>query len=259
MLFRSIPFEVYAFSDQGYWNTKDAHSAAAQKEREDAYTNDGKRRSENAGSTRDVVMFNFLSSRMNAADYEAAKTCLWNWRQMGTCDYRYGLNGTPTTAALFAAADLVEGFIKRTRVQIAHTVVLTDGEPTDQIEYNHSMQDKRTGTNGDRYYGRTAVVIADERTGASYDLNRVRKLETSSNGYRHYKGYFQFGTEGIPETVRAPHAMIAVDIVRRRTGSKVHWIGLVSSRRGVDPASYGMVCKTNEWKRDGFKIGRAHV
>jgi hypothetical protein len=27
------------------------------------------------------------------------------------------------------------------------------------------------------------------------------------------------------------------------------------SRRAVDPAHYGMVCKTNEWKRDGFVRG----
>jgi hypothetical protein len=45
-------------------------------------------------------------------------------------------------------------------------------------------------------------------------------------------------------------------MIRRRTGSKVHWIGLVGySRRGVEPSRYNMVCKTNEWKRDGFIRG----
>jgi hypothetical protein len=199
-------------------------------------------------------MLNFLSSRMNGAEYEAAKTCLWNWRQMGTCDHRYALNGTPTTAALVAAADLVESFVKRTRVQIAHTVVLTDGEPTDCIDFN---MDAVTGTtaNSRDYSKRSAVVIADPRTGATYDLSRLRKYTKDEYGYRKFAGYFQFGSEGIPETVQYPHAMIAADIIRRRTGAKIHWIGLTLHRKSIDPSHYGMKCKDNNWKRDGFMRG----
>jgi len=248
-----IPFEVYAFSDMGYYNTKDGYSAQGKAERETAYTQDSERRQNALLTTKGLTMMNLLSSRMNSADYEAAKTCLWNWRQMGSCDYRYGLNGTPTTAALVAAADLVEAFIKRSRIQIAHTVVLTDGEPTDAIEFNWHKYNPSAGY---RRESRTAVVITDERTGAAYDLNRVTKYGTDTHGYRVHKGFFQFGTNGVPDTVRHPQCMIAVDILRRRTGSKVHWIGLVGySRRAVEPAHYGMVCKTNEWKRDGFVRG----
>jgi hypothetical protein len=248
-----VPFEVYAFSDMGYFKTKDGYSAEGKKEREAAYDQDSERRRNALVTTANVTMMNLLSSRMNGADYEAAKTCLWNWRQMGSCDYRYGLNGTPTTAALVAAADLVEAFIKRSRVQIAHTVVLTDGEPTDEIQFNwHKYDNTRDYSRMDK----TAVVITDERTGAAYDLNRVRKYTKDQYGYRKLAGYFQFGTNGIPDTARNPQCMIAVDIVRRRTGSKVHWIGLVAhSRRAIDPSHYGMVCKTNEWKRDGFIRG----
>lgn len=244
-----VPFEVYAFSDCGYYSTKDSYSDAGKKEREAAYDADYKRRKDSSVHTRDVTMFNLLSSRMNSADYEAAKTCLWNWRQMGSCDLRYSLNGTPTTAALMAAADLVEAFIKRSRVQIAHTVVLTDGEPTDTMEFNWDKS-------GTRYSNRTAVVLTDHRTGAAYDLNRVTKWTKDEHGYRKHGGYFNFGTNGIPNTVSNPHAMIAVDIVRRRTGAKMHWIGLVgNTRRAIDPTRWGMVCKTNEWKRDGFVRG----
>lgn len=248
-----VPFEVYAFSDMGYFKTKDGYSAEGKKEREAAYDQDTERRRNALVTTANVTMMNLLSSRMNGADYEAAKTCLWNWRQMGSCDYRYGLNGTPTTAALVAAADLVEAFIKRSRVQIAHTVVLTDGEPTDEIQFNwHKYDNTRDYIGMDK----TAVVITDERTGAAYDLNRVRKYTKDKYGYRKLAGYFQFGTDGIPDTARNPQCMIAVDMVRRRTGSKVHWIGLVAhSRRAIDPSHYGMVCKTNEWKRDGFIRG----
>jgi hypothetical protein len=248
-----VPFEVYAFSDIGYFKTKDGYSAEGKKEREAAYDQDSERRRNALVTTANVTMMNLLSSRMNGADYEAAKTCLWNWRQMGSCDYRYGLNGTPTTAALVAAADLVEAFIKRSRIQIAHTVVLTDGEPTDEIQFNWHKYDPSLDYIG---MDKTAVVITDERTGAAYDLNRVRKYTKDQYGYRKVAGYFQFGTDGIPDTARNPQCMIAVDILRRRTGSKVHWIGLVAhSRRAIDPSHYGMVCKTNEWKRDGFIRG----
>lgn len=246
-----VPFEVYAFSDAGYYNTKDGYSTEGRAERDAAYDADHKRRVAASVNTRDVVMFNLLSSRMNGADYEAAKTCLWNWRQMGTCDYRYALNGTPTTAALVAAADLVEAFIKRSRVQIAHTVVLTDGEPTDQMEFNWHKHQSNGGDNG-----RKAVVLTDPRTGAAYDLNRVTKWGKDTYGYRKRNGYFQFGDAGIPDRCEYPHAMIAVDIIRRRTGAKMHWIGLASGyRRNMEPSRYGMVCKTHDWKRDGFMRG----
>lgn len=248
-----VPFEVYAFSDMGYYATKDGYSTEGRAERDAAYDADHKRRTAASVNTKEVVMLNLLSSRMNGADYEAAKCCLWNWRQMGTCDYRYALNGTPTTAALVAAADLVEAFIKRSRVQIAHTVVLSDGEPTDQMEFNWSKY-PRTSTSS--LSSRIAVVIDDERTGASYDLNRVTKFGKDTYGYRKRNGYFQFGTNGIPDNCRHPHAMIAVDIIRRRTGAKMHWIGLVAyTRRTVEPSNYEMVCKTNNWKRDGFLRG----
>ena len=252
-----IPFEVYAFSDMGYYATKDGYSKEGQAERDAAYAADHERRAASSVNTRAVVMLNLLSSRMNGSDYEAMKSCLWNWRQMGTCDYRYGLNGTPTTAALVAAADLVEGFIKRTRVQIAHTVVLTDGEPTDQMEFNWTKFDKGGYRSGYRSTSRTAVVLTDHRTGASYDLNRVQKWTKDQHGYRKSNGYFQFGTDGIPETVGNPHSMIAVDIVRRRTGAKMHWVGLVGGygSRSVEPSRYSMKCNSSNWKRDGFIRG----
>ena len=254
-----IPFEVYAFSDQGYYLTKDGYSKEGQAEREDAYTADHARRTAASVNTRDVVMLNLLSSRMNGADYEAAKTCLWNWRQMGTCDYRYGLSGTPTTAALMAAADLVETFLKRTRVQIVHTVVLTDGEPTDQMEFNWTKHQTTNGGAVRDYHStsRTAVVLTDHRTGAAYDLNRVQKWGKDAYGYRKSHGYFQFGTNGIPNTVVNPHSMIAVDIIRRRTGAKMHWVGLVAggSRRTLEPSRYSMKCDASNWKRDGFIRG----
>lgn len=251
----SVPFEVYAFSDQHYGTSSDYFSKASSAERDAEWAAEAARRDGNALSTRNVTMLNLLSSRMSGADYEAAKCCLWNWRQMGTNDTRYSLNGTPTTAALLAAAPLVEAFIRRTRVQIAHTVVLTDGEPTDEINFSWRHHEKISGnTNG--YGNGVAVVMTDPQTGAAYDINRVAKYGKDAYGYRKRNGYFQFGTDGIPENVRHPHSMIAVDIIRRRTGAKMHWVGMTYGRRGMDCTNWGMTAaKGSNWKRDGFVRG----
>ena len=155
-----------------------------------------------------------------------------------------------------AAAPLVEAFIRRTHVQIAHTVVLTDGEPTDEIAFNWSKHKDISGGGSDRYSTNVAVVMTDPVTGAAYDINRVVKYGKDSGGWRKRDGYFQFGTEGIPDTVRHPHSMIAVDIIRRRTASKIHWVGMVYARRSVEGSHYGMVpAKGSNWKRDGFIRG----
>ena len=251
----SVPFEVYAFSDQDYTSSPDYFSKQSHAERDAAWVEDQKRRDEHALSTRNVTMLNLLSSRMNGAEYEAAKSCLWNWRQMGSCDSRYSLNGTPTTAALIAAAPLVEGFIRRTRVQIAHTVVLTDGEPTDEIAFSWRKHEEISGSRN-AYGSGVAVVMTDPQTGATYDITRVAKYGKDSYGYRKRNGYFQFGTDGIPETVRHAHSMIAVDIIRRRTGAKMHWVGMTYGRRGMDASNWGMTAaKGSNWKRDGFVRG----
>jgi hypothetical protein len=225
-----VPFEVYAFSNTRY---------------DSGTVDDYERRDLSPVSTASITMFNFLSSRMGTAEYEAAKCCLWNWRYIP--DHRYSLNATPTTAALVSACSLVSDFIARTRVQIAHTVVLTDGEPTDDFRLN---LDKISTSVGKAYapYRKTAVVLDDPQTGASYDLRRVRP---------HYGSeYCRYGSVTVPEGVNHHHSMIAVDMVRRRTGSKVHWIGLAAQRKnGINPQDYGMKCKDNNWKRDGFIRG----
>ena len=98
--------------------------------------------------------------------------------------------------------------------------------------------------------------MTDPQTGAAYDITRVAKYGKDAYGYRKRNGYFQFGTDGIPETVRHAHSMIAVDIIRRRTGAKMHWVGMTYGRRGMDAANWGMTAaKGSNWNRDGFVRG----
>ena len=240
-----VPFEVFAFSDQTRGYKYKSYEEIMEADAKDpncvkTFTN--------------LSLLNFLSSRMNSTQYETAKSCLWQYRQMGAHDHSYSLGGTPGVAALVALSGFVGEWIKRSRIQIAHTVVLTDGEATDRIEFNHAKWAKanarKVDENGCVYTDsglmprRTAVVLTDPITGASYDLARVTK--SGASGY----GYYSFGSVPTRDCTD-----IAVDMLRRRTGSRVHWISLVDRVTAPDTAWLKNVDKRANWKRDGFVRG----
>jgi hypothetical protein len=66
----------------------------------------------------------------------------------------------------------------------------------------------------------------------------------------------QFGSVAISPKGHT-HSMIAVDMIRRRTGSKVHWIGLNDgSSRTITAERFNMTAAPkSDWKRDGFIRG----
>lgn len=249
-----VPFEVYGFSDMPWIDIKgkDQYSPEVQKARQECEAKNAELRKNDLVQLRPVVMLNLLSNRMSGTDYEAAKTCLWNWRRMGQADARMSLNGTPTTSALIAAADLVSAFIARNGVQITHTIVLTDGEPTDRMEFNDFLWMKNTEKTGYSTAGSRAVVLSDPRTGASYDMNTVWKR--GSYGQEAH----QYGSVSVSNTSGHKHSMIAVDALRQRTGSKVHWLGLCdgNSRSAGRAESYHMTpAPKSDWTRNGFIRG----
>lgn len=238
-----VPFEVFAFSDQGRgYKSYDEIMAAEAKSTECVKTFEN------------LTLINFLSSRMNGNQYEAAKSCLWQYRQMGAHDHRYSLGGTPGVAALIALSGFVGEWIAKNRVQIAHTVVLTDGEATDRIQFNHAKwaqtNARKVDEKGNIYTDaglmprRTAVVLTDPRTGASYDIARVSK--SGAAGY----GYYQFGSVPTRDCTD-----IAVDMLRRRTGARVHWISLLDRVSPPDTAWMTKADTRCNWKRDGFIRG----
>ena len=252
-----VPFEVYAFSNTPYTDN------AMPKHGTDEYYAEMERRQAEAEAKRGEIamcnmnLLNFLSSRMNAAQYETMKSSLWNWRNMSNFDSRYAMNSTPTNAALVYASDIVAKFQAATRVQIMHTVVLTDGEPTDGFEFSlsHWMrkqgQDEAAQNLSWRESYRNAVVMSDPVTGASYDIQRVSRKDHGSYTY----GNVVFSVNDNAYYGRDEYTtQIALDILRRRTGSKIHWIGLTTATRAT-PESYRMVSKAHNYKRDGFIRG----
>jgi hypothetical protein len=103
------------------------------------------------------------------------------------------------------------------------------------------------------------VVLTDPVTGAAYDMNAVQRNTKDVNGYRQRDGFYQFGCMDIPKGHSGHlHSLIAVDIVRRRTGARMHWVGLRYTGGGrvkVTPEYYAMKSKNADWKRDGYIAG----
>jgi hypothetical protein len=227
-----IPFEVYGFSTVPYTQTQEDESHKSEEKTSPSI---------HLGT---CTLLNFFSSKMTAIQYETMKSMMWNWREMGSYDGRYTLSSTPTTAALMYTSDIVKKFQAATGVQIMHTVVLTDGDPTDGFHVSRLRDASRN-------FLSTAVVMGDSLTGATYDITQYR-LGAKRN-YGNLKVVFE-----TPDRWGHEHSAIALDVLRRRTGSKVHWVGLTLLKR-VDPKTYGMTVGANQnFARDGFIRGSVH-
>lgn len=246
-----VPFEVYAFTDQPYFTMPtgitDPYSDEAYKARQQECAK-WENRTHNFASPGHVRLLNFLSSRMTAPQYERMKSMLWNGWSAAGYDYRYRMGSTPTTAALHHASAVVAEFVKRNRIQIAHTIVLTDGEPTDSYEVCRDTEVSRN----EGWSHRKHYVIEDSVTGASYDATDSYYYENLKTVHVR-KGAVQWAQEPANRSVA-----IAIDALRRRTGSKVHWIGLIPSQSRTTPNMGGFIAAAdNNWARDGFVRGTA--
>ena len=118
----NIPFEVYAFSSMApalfgkgsssYKNTNDNHNH---------YPN--------------FTLLNFLSSKMNRQQFDAALLNVYALAMANDYDSdirlygsgNFGLGSTPLNEALLAAMTIVPEFQKANRIQVVNTVFLTDG------------------------------------------------------------------------------------------------------------------------------------
>ena len=239
-----IPFEVFAFTDSPYLKLE----KGADPYSDDVYAQYKAQREAwekpmiGKAATVQVSLLNFFSSRMTAPQYERMKSMLWRHWGTITNDRCYRMGSTPTVSALYHIVPVVENFLKANRIQIAHTVVLTDGEATDGFY---------TNTSGSGY--RTHHVMQDPQTGVSYDIDT--HYCTGADGKY---GSFQRGTVRWENPYNAS-VCAAIDILRRRTGSKVHWIGLTERQSTNVPHMGGFVpsAKGNNWSRDGFARGTA--
>ena len=248
-----VPFEVLAFTDQPWTRGSDGdQSVWARREAQIA--------NEMIVGHPYLTLLNFMSNRMNGRDYEAMKSLLWNYRTVGYAEHRLSLGGTPLTTALFAMAPVMNEFIRKNRIQIGHTIVLTDGDPTDQLKFRYGKWQASQGKKPSPYAcedGSTAIVLDDAHTGRSYDMKRVGKRDAHgcpSGEYYHFGNTPTKCNNSYSPYVR--HMQIAVDVLRARTGCRVHWIGLTTRASQPEPKDYGMtVTGKPNWKRDGYMRG----
>lgn len=104
-----VPFDVYAFKDV---------------DAEHPFSCLGK---ENVIGTGNLILRNFLSSRMNVEEFNFAMTCLWHTGNGGNLSSD-GMGGTPLNDALMIAPKVINDFKARNKLEITNVIVLTDGE-----------------------------------------------------------------------------------------------------------------------------------
>lgn len=152
----SIPYEVYAFSDN---LTDSLHDVNSPKN----YIVEPKKGDMQLGSFR---LLNILSSRMSSSEFSTACAALCSY-----CNYSsltgehgqmsrhmprwFGLSSTPLNETIISAMKLVPEFKEKYRLQKVHAVFLTDGEAN---TIDHVWTDKPS--DGITTYGCTQSVSA---------------------------------------------------------------------------------------------------
>ena len=117
----NIPLEVYAFSSM----------APALFGKGESY----KRTNDNHNHYPNFTLLNFLSSKMNRQQFDAALLNVYALAMANDYDSdirlygsgNFGLGSTPLNEALLAAMTIVPEFQKANRIQVVNTVFLTDG------------------------------------------------------------------------------------------------------------------------------------
>ena len=150
-----VPFEVYAFKDS---NADHPFSAL---------------NGDNVIGTGNLVLRNFLSSRMKTEEFNFAMTCLWHLGNGGNihCD---GMGGTPLNEALMIAPKIINDFKARNKVEITNVIVLSDGESNPSSGIKNETTPRVHGQNRKYFY-------VDPATRKTYDWHPYGWGYTESN------------------------------------------------------------------------------
>ena len=152
-----VPFEVYAF--------KDSYA-------ENPFSYIGK---ENVIAGGNLVLRNFLSSRMNVQDFNFAMTCLWHAGNAHNCINADGMGGTPLNDALMIAPKVINDFTARNKLEITNVIVLTDGESNGSQGVKNETTPRTASFKNRRYF------YVDPNTRKTYDWYPHMYSNTSDN------------------------------------------------------------------------------
>ena len=164
-----IPFEVFAFSDNGYLFTEE--------ERHD----DLKHFKAGDIILKRFKLLNFFSSKMSAKEEMEMMEILWmtvgdfmSHHNDDTVNYpRFlSLGGTPLNDAIIAMMEIVPKFKRETGVQKVNTIFLTDGD-SNRLSgvYDYGL-DKDTGEHFERFVSlRGNIIVSDPKTLKNYEID----------------------------------------------------------------------------------------
>lgn len=150
----NIPFEVYSFRTIMYNDDKrvEINRAIVDSKKDGVVT------------VQPFKIRNFLSSRMNATEFNKGLQILWtNSHNSHPLDY---LNSTPLNDCILLASDLVNNFRKNNKVEIVNVVYLTDGA-SDPIRVNSDSLNRAESSYQERIKKRV-ICLTDPVTRKVY-------------------------------------------------------------------------------------------
>tara|TARA_R100000005_G_scaffold2024_1_gene1230 strand:+ start:432 stop:2531 length:2100 start_codon:yes stop_codon:yes gene_type:complete len=177
----SIPFEVYAFSNEWNHNHYDENGNSIVPPITPHYV-----KKENLLSVDDrFSMLNILSSKISGKELEKQMKNIWRLAYAFGRSYqvryswpeRLSLSGTPLNESLVALHTILPKFQKENKLQKVQCIVLTDGE-ANQLSYHAEIK-----------IGRSEPYIGNRRCDCECTLLRDRKLGTT---YKFGWGYHEF-------------------------------------------------------------------
>ena len=177
----SIPFEVYAFSNEWNHNHYDENGNSFVPPITSHYV-----KKENLLSVDDrFSMLNILTSKISGKELEKQMKNIWRLAYAFGRSYqvryswpeRLSLSGTPLNESLVALHTILPKFQKENKLQKVQCIVLTDGE-ANQLSYHTEIKT-----------GRSEPYIGNRRCDCECTLLRDRKLGTT---YKFGWGYHEF-------------------------------------------------------------------
>jgi hypothetical protein len=128
----SIPFEVYAFSDRDDLQPEEISDPVDADGKRDWNNNpqfDVKEGAKNLITPHPFSLINFLSSKMNKAEYKLAVSRLYLLSNgCYAAPRKFSLGCTPLNEAVVSAFNIVPKFQEENGVQIVNAIFLTDGQ-----------------------------------------------------------------------------------------------------------------------------------
>ena len=166
----SIPFEVYAFTNEWRCVTYDDHLRAVVPQPHH------KKIEGNLFVQPDFALMNLFTSKTKKLELDTQMLAIFRVvRQLGNRYWNntYGipsrlcLSGTPLNEALIALNQIIPEFQKQNKVQKVHTLVLTDGEAC-PLNYCVSVTRKEESYMGIRQFHHHKCFLRDRKTGNLY-------------------------------------------------------------------------------------------